>query len=104
MLNGSLCRQTQDDGNQEERTTTIMTEKHQPHPKIPTYLVAVCSAFLVALFHLEYTGHFLVGYSFLVGLIAGGFGWLLAWGLWRFWIVFPCKRVFKLRVKVYLQD
>ncbi|WP_136975582.1 DUF4175 domain-containing protein [Synechococcus sp. GEYO] len=81
-----------------------MSEQRQLHPKIPTYLVAVCSAFLVALFHLEYTGHFLVGYSFLVGLIAGGFGWLLAWGLWRFWIVFPYKRVFKLRVKVYLED
>ncbi|WP_231856406.1 hypothetical protein [Synechococcus sp. MIT S9508] len=37
-------------------------EQRQHYPKIPTYLVAVCSAFLVALFHLEYAGHFLVGY------------------------------------------
>ena len=47
-----------------------MLEPRKLYPKIPAYLVAVCSAFLVALFHLEYTGHFLVGYSFFVGLIA----------------------------------
>ena len=59
-----------------------MSEQRQPHSKIPTYLVSVCSAFLVALFHLEYPGHFLVGYSFwlvwlqvaLVGYWHGGFG------------------------------
>ena len=65
-----------------------MSEQRQPHSKIPTYLVAVCSAFLVALFHLEYTGHFLVGYSCLVGLVAGGFGWLLAWGFGDFGLSF----------------
>ena len=43
-------------------------------------LVAVSSAFLVELFHLEYSGPFLVGHSFLVGLVVGLFGWLLAWG------------------------
>ncbi|MDB4336309.1 MAG: hypothetical protein WBI13_06360 [Synechococcus sp.] len=74
------------------------------HPQIPTYLVAVSSAFLVELFHLEYSGPFLVGHSFLVGLVVGLFGWLLAWGLWRFWRVFPYKRWVKIRIKIYFNE
>ena len=66
--------------------------------------MAVSSAFLVELFHLEYSGPFLVGHSFLVGLVVGLFGWLLAWGLWRFWRVFPYKRWVKIRIKVYFND
>jgi hypothetical protein len=53
---------------------------------------------------LEYSGPFLVGHSFLVGLVVGLFGWLLAWGLWRFWRVFPYKRWVKIRIKVYFND
>ena len=64
--------------------------------RVSTQDVGVSSAFLVELFHLEYSGPFLVGHSFLVGLVVGLFGWLLAWGLWRFWRVFPYKRLVKI--------
>ena len=38
------------------------------------------------------------------GEVVGLFGWLLAWGLWRFWRVFPCKRCLKIRIKVYFNE
>ena len=59
-----------------------MSEQRQLHPKIPTYLVAVCSAFLVALFHLDIPDTFWLVIPFwlvwlqvaLVGYWHGGFG------------------------------